>query len=208
MNILKLKKFFKKNRYEKKLVFIRNMYAFFHCFQFGKIGKGSYIWKPLFLSGIKYIYLGEKVGIWAHARIEAIDEWEGVQYSPKLIIGDNVNIGQNCHITLAERIEIESDVVCTARVTITDISHVADDKNLAILNQGIVTKPVKICKGAFIGNNATILPGVTVGEHAIVGAGAVVTKDVPNYATVVGIPARLISVEARVQDEENGNEIY
>lgn len=194
MNIAKIKKFLRKNWYEKKLAIVRNTYAIIHRHEFGAIGKGSYIWNPVFLSGVHYLFLGSKVGIWHHARIEAIDEWEGQHFSPRLLIGDNVNIGQNCHITLSERIVIEKDVVCSARVTITDIAHATDNPDLAVLNQGLTTKPVRICEGAFIGINVIILPGVTVGRHAIVGAGAVVTKDVPDYATVAGAPAKIIKM--------------
>jgi len=194
MNLAKIKKFFKKNRYEKRLAIVRNTYTFVHHHEFGQIGKGSYFWNPIFLSGTRYMYLGKKVGFWQHARIEAIDEWEEQHFSPKLTIGDHVNIGQNCHITLAESIVIEKDVVCSARVTITDISHITDNVNIAVLNQGLMTKPVKICEGAFIGINSVILPGVTVGKHAIVGAGSIVTKDVPDYATVAGVPARVIRI--------------
>lgn len=192
MNIVSIKNFFGKNKYEKRLAIFRTIYYLFHQKKYGCIGKGSYIWKPLFLSGMKYFYFGEKVGIWPNARIEAIDEWEGQEFCPCFKIADNVNIGQDCHITLAERIEIEENVVCTARVTITDISHITDDKSLGVLRQGIITKPVKICEGAFIGVNATILPGVTIGKHAVIGANSVVTKDVPDYATVAGVPAKII----------------
>lgn len=52
--------------------------------------------------------------------------------------------------------------------------------------------PVHICKHAWIGMNATIMKGVTIGEYAIVGAGAIVTKDVPPYAVVAGVPAKVI----------------
>ena len=56
----------------------------------------------------------------------------------------------------------------------------------------LVCKPVLIERGAWIGAGATILPGVCVGTYAVVGAGAVVTKDVPDYAVVVGNPARIV----------------
>ena len=134
MNITKFKKFMHKSVYEKKLSIFRNIYHVFHRNTYGHIGKGAYIWKPLFLSGMRYFYLGEKVGIWPGARIEAIDEWEGEKFNPKLTIANNVYIGQDCHITLAENIEIEENVVCSARVTITDIDHVTDDKSKAVLN--------------------------------------------------------------------------
>ena len=190
MNVSKIKRFLKKNKYERKLSFVRNMYSLINKRKFAHIGAKSFFWDPIFLSGTKYIHMGKEVGIWHHARVEVIDEWEGQRFMPSLRIGDHVNIGQDCHITLAENIDIEDDVVCSARVTITDISHVTDDPEKAVLNQGVITSPVKIKRGAFVGINAIILPGVTIGKHAIVGAGAVVTKDVPDYTTVVGCPAQ------------------
>ena len=83
-------------------------------------------------------------------------------------------------------------MLCAARVTITDITHVTNDTTLPVLMQGIITKPVRICEGAFVGNNSVILPGVIVGKHAIIGANSVVTKDVPDFATAVGAPAKII----------------
>lgn len=189
----KLSKFVRMNKYEKKLSFIRNTYSLFHKGSYKHIGKKSYIIDPIFLSGTKYISIGENCGIWYGARIEAIDESGSETFTPEFIIGNNVMIGQHCHITLAERIEIEDNVVCSARVTITDINHITSDPTIAVLNQGITTKPVRLCEGAFVGINATILPGVTIGKHAVVGSGAVVTHDVPDYATVAGVPARVIS---------------
>ena len=58
--------------------------------------------------------------------------------------------------------------------------------------QVLLCKPVRIKRGAWVGANATILPGVTVGEYAIVAAGSVVTKDVPDYAVAAGNPAKVI----------------
>lgn len=103
-----------------------------------------------------------------------------------------MNIGQNLHLTCAEKIIIEDNVVCSARVIITDNNHETDNCEIAVLNQGLITKPVLIKEGAFIGINSVIMPGVTIGKHAVVGANSVVTKDVPDYVTVVGAPARII----------------
>lgn len=192
MNFRKLKKFIKMNGYEKHRSIVRNTYSFLNKRAFKAIGKKSYFLDADFLSGTKYMTIGNDVGIWNHARVEVLDEWNGKKFSPKVIIGDHVNIGQNLHLTCAESIIIEKNVVCTARVTITDITHCTDDKNLAVLNQDIITRPVVIREGAFIGINATILPGVIIGKHAIVGANAVVTKAVPDYATVAGVPAKVI----------------
>ena len=192
MNLQKIKKFLKMNRYERHLSFVRNTYPLLNKRKFAAIGKKSYFRNPIFLSGTQYIHMGEDVGFWDHARVEVIDCWEGQHFTPRLQIGNHVNIGQDCHMTLAEEIIIEDGVVCSARVMITDIHHVTEDLTVPVLKQGIVTKPVRICEGAFVGLGAMIMPGVTVGKHAIVGAGAIVTKDVPDYATVVGAPARIV----------------
>ena len=63
---------------------------------------------------------------------------------------------------------------------------------MLIIQTDLVIKPVRVGKWADIGVNAVLLPGVTVGQGAIVGAGAVVTGDVPDYAIVAGVPARLL----------------
>ncbi len=85
-------------------------------------------------------------------------------------------------------ITIEDHVRIAANVQLISNNH--DPYDLAILT----CKPVVIKESAWIGAGATILPGVCVGKHAIVGASAVVTKDVPDYAVVVGNPARVIKM--------------
>ena len=201
MNMQKVLKFLKMNRYEKRLSLVRNAYRFLHKHEFAAIGRKSYFLNPIFLSGTKYIHMGEDVGFWDHARMEAIDSWKDQTFTPSLRIGNHVNIGQDCHMTLAEEIVIEDGVVCSARVMITDIHHITEDLTLPVMEQGLITKPVHICEGAFVGLGAMIMPGVTVGKHAVVGAGAIVTKDVPDYATVVGAPAKIVKQrEAPTQD--------
>ena len=70
--------------------------------------------------------------------------------------------------------------------------HTGDPVDVPIIRTDLVIKPVRVGKWADIGVNAVLLPGITVGEGAIVGAGAVVTKDVPPYAVVAGVPARVL----------------
>ena len=70
--------------------------------------------------------------------------------------------------------------------------HTGDPLDVPIIQTDLVIKPVRVGKWADIGVNAVLLPGVTVGEGAIVGAGAVVTQDVPDYAVVAGVPAKLL----------------
>ena len=83
-------------------------------------------------------------------------------------------------------ISIEDDVLIAANVQLISNNHDLHDRAL------LVCKPVRICRNAWIGAGATILPGVMVGENAVVAAGAVVTKDVEPNTIVGGNPARLI----------------
>mgnify|MGYP000843795734 CR=1 FL=1 len=71
----KIDKFLNMNKYERKLSICRNLYYIIHQKKFCQIGHKSYILKPIFLSGTKYISIGDQSGIWHHARIEVLDKW-------------------------------------------------------------------------------------------------------------------------------------
>lgn len=103
-------------------------------------------------------------------------------------IGNNVYINPNCLMMARGGITIEDGVQIAANVQLLSNNH--DPYDLMVL----ICKPVLIKESAWIGAGATILPGVCVGKHAIVGAGSVVTKDVPDYAVVAGNPAKIIKV--------------
>ena len=112
---------------------------------------------------------------------------------------DRIKIGKN--------VFINSNLLAMARggITIEDGAQIAANVQLLTNNhdpyerQILLCKPILIKKGAWIGTGATIMPGVCIGEHAIVGAAAVVTKDVPDCAVVVGNPAKII----KTLDAEN-----
>ena len=109
-----------------------------------------------------------------------------------VVVPKNVHIGKNVVVMngslmmAAGGLTIEDDVMVAANVQLITNNHDPYERNI------ITCKPVKICKGAWIGAGATILPGVTVGEYAIVGAASVVTKNVPAYGVAVGNPAKVI----------------
>lgn len=104
----------------------------------------------------------------------------------KLVIGNNVFINSNSLFMSRGGITIEDDVMFAANVQVLSNNHDVYKR------QVITCRPIHIKKGAWIGAGASILPGVTVGKYAVVGASAVVTKDVPDYGVVVGSPAKLI----------------
>ena len=101
-------------------------------------------------------------------------------------IGGNVFINSNSLLMARGGITIEDDVMIAANVQLLSNNHDEYDR------QVLTCKPIHIKKGAWIGAGASILPGVTIGENAIVGAGAIVTKDVGDCEVAVGIPARVV----------------
>jgi acetyltransferase-like isoleucine patch superfamily enzyme len=113
----------------------------------------------------------------------------------------NIKIGENVVIrpmsilmaTKNGQINIENDVLIGSGVHIYVSNHKFDDTSVAIYYQGhSADKSVLIKEGSWIGANAIILPGVTIGRNAVVGAGSIVTKDVPDFTVVAGNPARVI----------------
>lgn len=105
-------------------------------------------------------------------------------------IGDYTRIGIHC--TVIGPVCIGHHVNLAQGITVTALNHNFADTNRRIDEQGISTKPVVIGDDVWIGANAVILPGVTIGRHVVVAAGAVVTKDVPDYCVVAGVPAKVI----------------
>ena len=101
-------------------------------------------------------------------------------------IGNDVFINSNCLMMARGEIEIEDGVNIAANAQLITNNH--DPYDLSVLT----CKKIVIKRSAWIGAGATILPGVCIGKHSIVGAGAVVTKDVPDYAVAAGNPAKII----------------
>lgn len=109
-----------------------------------------------------------------------------------LALGERCFIGPNVSLVLHEKITIGNRVVINANVQLLTGSHGTKDPAWLLL-----AKPIVISDYAWIANNAIILPGVTVGKGAVVGAGSVVTKDVPDFAIVAGNPAKIVGSRER-----------
>jgi acetyltransferase-like isoleucine patch superfamily enzyme len=105
-----------------------------------------------------------------------------------ITIGKNVFINHACSFLDLGGITIEDSVLMGPRVNLVTENHPSDPAE----RRSLMTKPIVIKRNAWIGANATILPGVTIGENAIVAAGAVVSKDVPANTIVGGVPAKFI----------------
>jgi acetyltransferase-like isoleucine patch superfamily enzyme len=110
----------------------------------------------------------------------------------QMTIGDDTWIGQACYINSAGGVEIGSKVGIGPGVRIMSSQHGEEGREVPVLLCDLEFARVRIMDETDIGMGAILLPGVTIGKGAIVGAGAVVTKDVDPYAVVAGVPARQI----------------
>lgn len=133
-------------------------------------------------------------------RIESVQKDKGCEYiqimQPELTIGERCCFGAMNHITCCNKITIGNHLLTGKWVTISDNNHGATDyESLKEIpsRRSIVSKgPIIIGDNVWIGDKATILGGITIGEGAVIAANSVVTKDVPAYSIVGGIPASLV----------------
>lgn len=145
--------------------------------------------------------------------------WHFCHVMPTAVIGENCNIGQNVYIdnntTIGSGVKIQNNVSVYANVIIENdcflgpsmvFTNVMNPRAFVERKQEFKTTLLK--KGCSVGANATIVCGTTLGEYCFVGAGTVVTKDIPNFAMVVGVPMRQIGWISRYGEklhfDENG----
>lgn len=155
----------------------------------GEIGVGTKLISPI-LSGSKRIYIGKNVYIrkntWLAAQPVTGND------TCKLIIGDGTYIGNFCHFFASNVIEIGDAVLFADKVYVSDNLHTYEDVSLPVIQQPIKQlSPVIIGSGAWIGENVCII-GCTIGKNSVIGANAVVTKNIPDYCVAVGAPAKII----------------
>ncbi|GAB4549209.1 MAG: acyltransferase [Anaerolineae bacterium] len=140
-------------------------------------------------SGVGFLHLetfeiGNSVFIGAHSYIQG-------RFDGTCVIGDHVWIGPQSYFDARDMI-IEEYVGWGPGAKVLGSTHTGLPIDVPIVQTDLEIKPVKIEAWADIGTNAVVLPGVTIGKGSIVGAGAVVSRDVPPYAIVAGVPARFL----------------
>lgn len=160
---------------------------------FGALGDGSIIRPPYTIVSADRIFIGRDTTIGPNALLSVVSKHVGHTYTPTLRIGDGCSIGQNFVVGCIDEITIGDRVLISSNAFIGDTIHGYGDITRAVIDQPLEKRgPVHIHDGAFIGINAVVLPGVTVGKNAVVGAGSVVTRDVPPFTVVAGNPARIL----------------
>lgn len=183
-----LKDFFKGKHSSIHSYWIRN--AFKSCppsVRFAKIGM---------LHDPEYITIGEKSCFQDYLYLTAWKEYQGDHFTPELSIGKKCSFGAFNHLTCINKVIIGDNCLTGKWVTISDNNHGTTDFDIlheAPIKRKLYTKgPVIIGNNVWIGDKATILGGVTIGDGAVIAANSVVTKDVPAYSVAAGNPAIVI----------------
>lgn len=183
-------------RYAIAKIIFNKLYSAWISKEFKSFGKDSVIQQKMNLIGGKYILIGNNTSIGTHTSLTAWDKYELDTFTPEIIIKNNVCIGDDCHITAINRIEIGNNVLTGKKVTITDNSHgessIESISIAPLLRPMHSSGPVIIEDGVWIGDKVTILSNVRIGRNSIIGANAVVTKDIPANCVAGGIPAKVI----------------
>jgi acetyltransferase-like isoleucine patch superfamily enzyme len=145
---------------------------------------------PLRISGEHRIEIGNRVFIGRNSWLQALP---GGSNKTAISIGSGVSIAGLCVISATHQVVLEDDVLLARNVYISDHIHKYTDTKKPIREQGIgKISPVLIRRGAWIGQNVVICPGVTIGIGSVIGANSVVNSSIPDYCMAVGSPARIV----------------
>lgn len=115
-----------------------------------------------------------------------------INFPENVRLGNNLIFNRNVSITARSKVSLGNDVLLGPNVVINDSNHLFLDRDKPITKQGHTAEEIIIEDDVWIASNSVILKGVHIGKGAVVAAGSVVTKDVPPYAVVAGVPARQI----------------
>lgn len=176
----------------------RNLYSAYIRHQFRQCGELKLGSTQLHLFGLRYMEFGDQVEMHFNARVQCIDYFQPTDqhFKPRLILHDHVVVQAMCHIGCIDRVEIGEWSTMGARCYITDHTHGGTSREELLLpprKRPLVSRgPVKIGKYVHLGEGVCVMPGVTIGDYSVIGAGAVVTRDIPPFCVAVGSPAKVI----------------
>ena len=161
--------------------------------------------KRLITDGPCFIGKGVELEVGRNARL-VLERWSWLGARTKIrvhegevVIGAKSVLGQECTISAYRRIAIGRECIIADRVMLIDFDHGIVDVERPIRLQGIYMRPVEVGHNVWIGYGACLLRGVRVGDNAVIGTYAVVTKDLPENAVCAGVPARVIRMRERPQ---------
>lgn len=162
--------------------------------RFHHFGTGSAVCFPVTaVYGEAYISLGERVIIGPYGTLSAgVMPGHVPDNDPVVTIGDRTLIGKGSGVVGHSSIRIGSDVWTGHHVYVTDANHGYEDVSLPPGLQFSAPRPVVVEDGAWLGHGTIVLPGARIGRHTVIGAGSVVSGEIPDFSVAVGNPARVI----------------
>ena len=161
-------------------------------------GKGSQLGRHSKIVGAELIHVGSNVLLGEQIWLNAKDSQNNGEIT--LYIEDGTYIGRLVQINAWHNVSIGKNVLISDRVFIGDADHNYDDDNKPIIKQGDSFKGgVTLKDGCWVGIGAVILPNVTIGRNAVIAANSVVTKNVPDFTVVGGIPAKIIKKISKIR---------
>lgn len=198
----------------KNIVYVDGFLSFLKCeeitvknqYSFSEFIKNVYSWaltklyfsqarlirRPVYIRGRKSIKGANGLTLGHNCRFDL----DGSKST--LLIGDNCEFGDNTHIVALEKVKIGNDVLVASKCFISDTSHgcytgkIQDSPDTKPKSRKLYTSPVKIGNRVWIGDNVSVLAGVSIGDGCIIGANSVVNKDIPDHCIVAGVPAKII----------------
>lgn len=163
-------------------------------FNLSKIRWGKFLklGDSVYLSGLarEGLFFGNNVGIGAHSRVVVSTSLNDIGSYIK--IGNNVGIGEFAYLGGAGGLEIGDDCIVGQYLSCHPENHIYSETDQLIRAQGITRKGIRIGRNCWIGSKVTILDGVEIGDGCVIAAGAVVTKSIPAYSVVGGVPAKVL----------------
>jgi len=160
--------------------------------KYGALGENSIVAQPnMHDSNQSHVYIGDNTVILKNSRIQLYPE--RVEKEPNIYIGNGCYLGFNLTLLAGGDITIEDNVLMASNVMISSENHgINPELSIPYMEQKLIGKEVVIGEGTWLGEKVCVMPGVHIGKKCIVGAGSVVTKDIPDYCIAVGSPARIV----------------
>src|SRR3954469_1165019 len=176
---------------ERRFAAYARMKAPWHRLRFAEFGDRSGLVSPRVIKGGRKIAIGARVLIYPDASL-SVERGAWDVEGPRLTLADGVVLQSNVTITCAERIELAPSAAIGANSLISDNDHTIDGTAESILGNPIVSTPIRIGRGVWVGHNCSIVRGASIGDFSVIGANSVVRNEIPPYSIAVGAPARVV----------------
>jgi acetyltransferase-like isoleucine patch superfamily enzyme len=199
--------------------FAAELLALPYRLRFGRVGRRPRLFPPLLVSGARRIRLGDytllepfvALSVGGEGRIEIGAQCELRSFARleadvgQIVLGDRCSVNPFCLLNGYGGIFIGNDVRIASHAVILSSTHRYEDPSVPIESQGVLGKKTVIGDDVWLGSHCVVVGGVRIGAHSIIGAGAVVLDDIPEYGVAAGVPARVIRLRTRQDAVSRGS---